>query len=289
MKLLKNKLAVTIIVLAVTFLILIISTYDRDKKSVVENGAGVVLNPVQKLVYKGTDEVIRTVDFFLNFSEIKNENKDLTKENEELKGKILEYSDLAEENARLKKILNFTEEKNNYEYIGCDIIGYPNNNILQGYIVNKGENANIKKGMVVIASEGLVGQVTSVGSNWSIIQSLTNENIVVAVMADSTREATGYIKGFKDNKNRNMAKVYDLPVESEIKEGDVIMTSGVGMLYPKEIRIGEVVSVEEDKVKVMKSAVVKPYVDFNKLEELFIIVPKEIRELSDGRIEIKYD
>ena len=58
------------------------------------------------------------------------------------------------------------------------------------------------------------------------------------------------------------------------------MTSGVGMLYPKEIRIGEVIEVEEDKVKVMKNAIVKPYVDFNKLEELFIVSPKDTREIK---------
>lgn len=280
MKLLKNKLAVTIIVLSVAFLILIISTVKRDNKSLIESGAGAALNPVQSVIYKATNRVKESVDFFLNFSEVRNENKNLIKENEQLKDKLLQNSDLADENERLRKILNFTEEHNNYDYVGCDIIGYPNNNISEGYIINKGENANIQKGMVVIAAEGLVGQVTSVGSNWSIVQSLANENIVVAVMADSTREATGYIKGYKDRQNRNLAKVYDLPIDSEIKEGDVIMTSGVGMLYPKEIRIGEVTKVEEDKVKVMKSAEVKPYVDFNKLEELFIIVPKETREVK---------
>lgn len=285
MKLLKNKLAVTIIVLSVTFLVLIIATFKRENKSMIESGAGAALNPVQSIVYKATNRVKESVDFFLNFSEVKEENKNLITENEKLKDKLLEYSDLADENERLRQILNFTEEHNNYDYVGCDIIGYPNNNISDGYFINKGENANIQKGMVVVAAQGLVGQVTSVGSNWSIVQSLANENIVVAVMADSTREATGYIKGYKDRQNRNLAKVYDLPIDSEIKEGNVIMTSGVGMLYPKEIRIGEVTKVEEDKVKVMKSAIVKPYVDFNKLEELFVIVPKDIRDTK----EVKYN
>lgn len=285
MKLLKNKLAVTIIVLSVTFLVLIIATFKRENKSMIESGAGAALNPVQSIVYKATNRVKESVDFFLNFSEVKEENKNLITENEKLEDKLLEYSDLADENERLRQILNFTEEHNNYDYVGCDIIGYPNNNISDGYFINKGENANIQKGMVVVAAQGLVGQVTSVGSNWSIVQSLANENIVVAVMADSTREATGYIKGYKDRQNRNLAKVYDLPIDSEIKEGDVIMTSGVGMLYPKEIRIGEVTKVEEDKVKVMKSAIVKPYVDFNKLEELFVIVPKDIRDTK----EVKYN
>lgn len=280
MKLLKNKLAVTVIVLSVAFLALIISTVKRENKSIIESGAGAALNPVQGILYKVTDRVKESVDFFLNFSEVKSKNEKLTSENEKLKEQLLQYSDLEDENKRLRDVLSFTEEHNNYNYVGCDIIGYPNNNILEGYIINKGKNANLQKGMVVISGEGLVGQVTSVGSNWSIVQSLTNENIVVAVMVDSTREATGYIKGYKDNKNKNMAKVYDLPIDSKVKKGDVIMTSGVGMFYPKEIRIGKVVNVEEDKIKVMKSATVEPYVDFNKLEELFVIVPKDTREVK---------
>lgn len=280
MKLLKNKLAVTIIELSVTFLGLIVYTVKRENKNIIESGAGSTLNPLQSIIYKGTNKVKETLDFFLNFSDVKAENKELIKKNEELEDKLLTYSDLKDENERLRQILNFTEERNNYNYIACDIIGYSGGNFLDGYIVNKGKNADIQKGMIVIASQGLVGQVTNVGENWSIIQSLVNENISVSVMVESTRDATGYLKGFKDSQNRNLAKVYDLPMESEIKEGDVIMTSGVGMIYPKEIKIGEVISVEEDKVKVMKTAVVKPYVDFNKLEELFIVSPKDTREIK---------
>ncbi|AIY80556.1 rod shape-determining protein MreC [Clostridium botulinum] len=280
MKFLKNKLAVTIIVLSVTFLGLIVYTVKRENKTVIENGASNALKPAQTLIYKATNRVKETLDFFLNFSEVKDQSKKLTVENEELKSKLIQYSNLEEENERLRSIVNFAEQNNNYNYIGCDIIGYSGGNFLDGYIVNKGENEGIKKGMVVMAAQGLVGQVTSVGSNWSIVQSLINENIAVSVMVESTRESTGYLKGYKDNKNRNLAKVYNLPIDSEIKEGDVIITSGVGMIYPKEIKIGEVTHVEEDKIKVMKSAVVKPYVDFNKLEELFIVSPKDTREIK---------
>jgi len=281
MKLLRNKLAVTIIVLSVSFLVLIVYTVKKDNRSIIENGAGSTLNPLQSLVYNGTNKIKETLDFFLNFSEVKAQNKELINKNQELEDKLATYSDLKEENDRLRDVLNFTEERNNYNYISCDIIGYSGGNFLDGYIVNKGKNDNIQKGMIVIAAQGLVGQVTSVGNNWSIIQSLVNENIAVSVMVQSTRDAaTGYLKGFRDSKNSNLAKVYDLPMDSEVKAGDVIMTSGVGMLYPKEIRIGEVTSVEEDKVKVMKSAVVKPYVDFNKLEELFIVSPKDTREIK---------
>ena len=283
MKLLKNKLAVTIIVLSVTFLGLIAYTVKKENRSIIESGAGSALNPVQILLYSVTDEIKETLDFFLNFSEVKSQNKELVNENEELKNKLAQYSDLKEENERFREMLNFAEERDNYNYIGCDIISYSGGSFNDGYVVNKGTNDNVAKGMVVITNKGLVGQVTSVGTNWSIVQTLTNENIAVSVMVESTRDATGYITGYKeDSQNRNLAKVYDLPMDSEVKEGDVILTSGVGMVYPKEIRIGEVIKVEEDKVKVMKSAIVKPYVDFNKLEDLFIVSPKDTRE-------VKYD
>ena len=281
MKLLKNKLTVTIIVLSVAFLGLITLTVSRDDKGL-ESGAGSTLNPVQKVAYGFNRGVKDFVDFFLNFSDVRDENKELKKENDKLKAEIDEYSKLKEENERLQKVLNFKDEKNNYDYIGTNIIGISGDSILNGYIVDRGKDDGIEKGMVVISADGLVGQVSSVGKNWAIVQCIVNENVKVAVMVDSTRENTGILQGYKDYFNNNLAKVLNLPMDSEVKEGDIIVTSGLGGYYPKEIKIGEVVSVEEDRVKVMKSAIVKPYVDFNKIEELFIVAPKDKRE-------IKYD
>lgn len=281
MKLLKNKLTVTIIVLSVAFLGLITFTVSRENKGL-ESGAGSTLNPVQKVAYGFNRGVKDFVDFFLNFSDVRDENKELKKENDKLKAEIDEYSKLKEENERLQKVLNFKDEKNNYDYIGTNIIGISGDSILNGYIVDRGKDDGIEKGMVVISADGLVGQVSSVGNNWAIVQCIVNENVKVAVMVDSTRENTGILQGYKDYFNNNLAKVLNLPMDSEVKEGDIIVTSGLGGYYPKEIKIGEVVSVEEDRVKVMKSAILKPYVDFNKIEELFIVAPKDKRE-------IKYD
>lgn len=281
MRFFRNKLAVTVLVLSVGFLALIFYSVKTDKANAVQSGAAATLNPAQSIIYKTTNRVKETLDFFLNFSEVKNQNKELTKENEELKTQILENSDVVNENERLREILNFTKEKDNYNYVACDIIGFSNGNFVDGYIINKGAKDNIKKGMVVIAAKGLVGQITSVSNSSSVVQSIMNENIAVSVMVDSTREATGYLKGYKDRDNNNLAKVYELPADSEIKEGDVIMTSGVGGIYPKEIKIGEVQKVMEDNTKVTKTAIVKPYVDFNKLEELVVVCPKDTSDTSD--------
>ena len=282
MKLLKNKLAVTIIVLSVAYLGIIIYTMNNELKGIVSSGVGSAVNPLQKVVYSINDKIKGTLDFFLNFSKIKEENEELTKENIDLENKLLEYDKLKEENDRLREVLNFKNSKNNYDYLGCEIIGYSGESFSSGYVIDKGENDGLKKDMIVISNKGLVGQVTSTGSNWAIVQSLINENIAVSVMVNSTRETTGILKGYVTHSNQNLTKVTNLPIDSAIKEGDVIVTSGLGQIYPKEVRIGEVVSVETDEVKVMKTAIVKPFVDFNKLEELFVVIPKETRE-------VKYD
>ena len=281
MKLLKNKLAVTIIVLSVTFLGIIIFSVKNGSDSI-SSGIGAVVSPLQKIVYKANDKLKSSVEFFVNFSKVKQENEELKIKNSELENQMIEYKALKDENERLREVLNFKENKNNYDYIGVNIIGYSGGTVSNGYIIDKGTNDGVEKDMIIINYQGLVGKVTKAESNYSIVETILNENMAVSVMVDSTRETTGILRGYKENKNEDLVKVYNLPIDSEIKEGDVILTSGLGMIYPKEIRIGEVVSVETDNVMVMKNALVKPYVDFNKLEELFIVVPKD-------KVNVKYD
>lgn len=280
MSFLKNKLTVTVIVLSVSFLILIGYTSKREKISTAENGIGVALNSVQGVIYSFNNKIKNNVRFIIDFSKVKKENEELRAENTKLQDKALKYDALENENERLRTMLNFKNQREEYEYIGCDIIGKSGNNWLDGFIINRGTDDGIKKRMVVITGEGLVGQVTSVGNNWSIVQSLVNENIAVAGLVNSTRENDGVVKGYRDINDKLLAKLYYLPLDSQVKKGDVILTSGLGGLYPKEIKIGTVIDIEEDKGKLIKNAVIEPSVDFNKLEELFIVVPKNDREVK---------
>ena len=134
--------------------------------------------------------------------------------------------------------------------------------------------------MIVIAADGLVGQVTSVGSNWSIIKTILNEDVAVSVKISRTKENTGILRSYRESVDKSIVKVENLPMNSDVKAGDKIVTSGLGQIYPKDIVVGTVKSVEEDKVNVMKNAVIEPEVNFNKLEELFIVVPKDKRDIK---------
>lgn len=272
MKPFKNKLAVTIFLLSVAFCGMIIYSLQSDANGI-SSSVSTVVSPLQKIVYNINSRVKETVDFFLNFSEVKLENEELKEKNTKLANELIEYESLKDEVERLREALNFTESKNNYNYVGVNIIGYSGSSLSDGYIIDKGSNDGIAKNMVVVSSKGLVGKVTKVSSNFAIVQSILNENIAVAVMDQQTREAVGVLQGLSDKKDNNMPVVYNLPINSDVKEGDIIITSGLGKIYPKEIPVGTVVSVEEDNVKVMKSAVVEPFVNFNELEELFVVIP----------------
>lgn len=281
---LKNKLTVTIIVLSVTFLILIGYSVKRKNISFVENGVGASINSVQGVFYNFNSKVKDIIGFVYNYSDIRKEDEELRKKNNDLEGKLSNYKSLIEENERLRNMVNFKNQRSEYDYVGCDIKSKSGGSYLDQFVINKGTKDGIEKQMVVITAEGLVGMVTSVGTNWSTVQTLVNENFAVSAMVESTGENDGIVKGYKSGENKDLAKLYYLSIKSTIKEGDTISTSGIGRLYPKGIRIGKVIKVEEDKGKVMKNAVLEPYVNFNKLQEVFVVIPKN---KSDNK-EIRY-
>ncbi|WP_139905176.1 rod shape-determining protein MreC [Clostridium thermarum] len=274
MKFLKNKLAVAIIVLSVTFLIFIAQSAKRENKTLLEGGIGAAFNKVQGVVYSINDSINGFFSFIFHFNEVKKENEELRKRNAELEEKALMYDSVKSENDRLTKNLNFIKRNSDYDYVMCQIVNVSGNSILDGYVIDKGTKDGVIKGRVVATSEGLVGQVTTTYETWSIVQNISNENIGVGAMIQSTGEK-GIIRGYKDSSKNPLAKMFYVPIESEIKVGDVIVTSGDGYKYPKGVRIGEVIDIEEDRARVMKNAVIKPYVDLNRLEEVFIILPKD--------------
>ena len=278
MKFFKNKLAVTVIVLSVAFLGIIIFTVKSDSKNPISGGVGTVLNPVQKVVYTISDKVHDVFDFFYNFSDVKNENNDLKKKNLELENQLVEYNELKRQNDVLRGIVDFSKENNQYKYIGTNIIGKSGNSFVEGNTIDKGSSEGIKKDYIVISPEGLVGVVTEVHSNWSKIQTLLNENVAVAATIEGdSNSGDGIVKGYR-NGSEMQAEITNLPMNSTIKEGETVVTSGLGGYYPKGIRIGEVTSVQSDDVKVMKTAILKTYVDFNNLQELFVVVPPSERD-----------
>jgi rod shape-determining protein MreC len=276
-----KKLTVVVILLSVTFLILISYSINRSRVSPLESGFGYAIGGVERVLYKAGSSIKESFSFITNIKNLKTQNEELIKKNNELEQKSLEYDFLKSENQKLKDILNFNTERSDYSYLPCDIISKTGSSYLDGYIINRGYKDGIKNGMAVLVPEGLVGQVTSTAANWSTVQTLSNENIAVAVLIQNTNENVGIVRGYRDSDNNLLAKVYLLPIDSEIKKDDIILTSGTGNLYPRGIRIGKVLYVEEDKGRIQKTAVIEPFADFTKITTVEVVVPKQISDAGE--------
>lgn len=275
----KNKIIIAILVLCVGFFALIGYTAKNNDMNMVGNGIGTVISPLQKFFYKVNIKIRDVGSFIFNFSDVKKKNEQLEKENNKLKNSLIEYENTKEENEKLKKMLDYTEDKSEYNYLCSDIVGIAGSSYIDGYIINKGTKDGIQKRMIAITDEGLVGQITSVGNNWSIIQTLGNENISVAAFNERSKETNGIVKGYRDG-NEVLAKIETSNLESDIKNGDTIITSGLGGIYPKGISIGKIEKIIEDKGQFVKYGVIKPTVNMSKLEKVLIVVPKEERKVK---------
>lgn len=270
----KNKLAVAICVLSVGFLVLIGYSAHREKASAIENGVKVPINSVQGVVYSIGAKVKEYGGFIFSFSKVKKQNEDLIKQNDELRNELLDYQSIKDERDRLYKENNFKENNKDFNFIGCRIIGRIGGSSINGFEIDRGTKDGLKKGMIAVNDDGLVGQVTAVSNNSSVVQSLSNENIQVAAMVKDTLDSDGIVKGYQDENGNLMAKIYHLPLNSTIKKDNVILTSGMGNFYPRGIKIGIVTDIIVDNINLETDAVIKPSVDFNKLQEFMIIVPK---------------
>lgn len=280
-KITRYKNVFIVLMLCLSFVLLISLTSNREKVSFMEDGMAVPINGIQSVVFKLSNGISDGIKTLTKFTKLKDENEQLTNEIADLQMEINELNVVKKDYEDLKKMLNYKDTHDEYEYIGCEIIGVSGNSYFEGFVINRGSIHGIEKRMVAISPNGLVGQVTAVGTNWARIQTLANENIAVAGYIDETEEVNGIVKGYKDYDNKVLAKVEVPTLDSDLKNGDTVYTSGVGDVYPKGIKIGKVIEVYEDKSKVVKYGIIEPSVEINKIDKLYIIVPKKIREYDE--------
>ncbi|MBO1265765.1 rod shape-determining protein MreC [Proteiniclasticum sp. SCR006] len=279
-KLLKSKLSRKIVILTAVLLVLFGITVYKDNKSLVESGAGAALNPVQKVIYSTNKRMESLIDFFLRYEDVKKENEDLLLENIELEAKLRSFESLQEENEKLKEMFSIKNRQDQYDYLGTNVIGRTGGGIITSYIIDKGSDDGLQAGMAVMSQEGIVGQITETAATWSVVETLSSENISIHVTTVEDKMNSGILEGHIGSGQKQMAKISYLPIDSSIKEGDDVVTSGLGRFYPPDFYIGEVVRVEEDKGNLMKTAIVETAVNFNDTRMLFVILPKNMEDVE---------
>jgi rod shape-determining protein MreC len=182
-----------------------------------------------------------------------------------------DFHGLTEENRQLKEVLGFSQGLE-YKNIPAKIIGKDPQNYHATLTVNKGSLAGVRKNMPVIAiqggKQGLVGKIAQAGLNASIIQPLYDPTAFVAARLLTSRYE-GLVSGSGDESVKmRYVKRY---ARSNIRYGDIVVTSGMKSLYPSGIVIGTIKAILARDYDTSLELEIEPIIDFNRLEYLYIL------------------
>ena len=183
----------------------------------------------------------------------------------ELEKKLAELEEARLENERLRNLLGFEQKARKYSTPAL-VIGRDPNNWSSVIFIDKGVNDAIEKDMVVISGQGLVGRVREVGRMMSKVMLINDIDSKVGAIVQKNREQ-GLLVGTAEGKCR---LIY-LSLDSDVEEGDKILTSGMGGIYPKGILVGQVGQVAKERGRLYKYAIVETSSELSKLEEVLCI------------------
>lgn len=194
----------------------------------------------------------------------------LQKQIRQLEGEVARLQEFRAESERLRRLLDFREKtRDRYELMAADVIGRDPGNWFGTIAVDRGAADGVGPDMPVLLPEGLVGRVLRVSQHTSEVLLLTDPRSSVGGTVQVTRTPgvlRGVVNGFGQLRMTYLVK--DAPVE----KGQVVVTSGLGGIFPGGIPVGKIVSVRPEPTGLTKEALVQPLVDFARLEEVFILV-----------------
>ena len=230
--------------------------------------------------------VLQLVAFTDSIEQRAEKLQNLSQENQQLRRQVFELSltnqrlqDVLIENIRLRRLLQLQKESE-YGYIAARVIGFGREATLHSLILNVGSEDSVRKNMPVVSHEGLVGKILKVEADESIAQILMDRNSLVSARLQKSREV-GVI-GWSGNLWLDLNYVAKDVV---VQPGELVITSGLSRIYPPGLKIGVVGEVETNQYELFQKIIVKNSVNYNNLEEVFILlVPDTVRN-SGGEID----
>ena len=224
-----------------------------------------LIKPVLQVTHQLSGYFKSGIDEAKGIHKVYQENKNLVKQLAEERNKTVIETEVLQENARLRKLLGFKKEIV-HEVVPAQIIARDISFWSRWIVLDKGSNDGVRPGMVLVNDQGLAGRVISAGAHVSRAILIIDGESRVSVIVQTTRD-TGLLEGRGDESP--LVKL--LPLGSTVKPGDAVITSGLGGAYPKGLPIGYVETIREDKDGLHLVATVKPFVDFNKIEEVLCL------------------
>lgn len=198
---------------------------------------------------------------------VADENRRLRERVAQLEGENVALREARIDYDRLHADLGFIQSSP-VKLIPANIIGRRPDPKFDTFVLSVGTNNGVHVKSVVVTRSGVVGHVYEVTATTASVLMLTDQNTSVGVRVQrANSRATGVCKG----DNSPLLTVFYLPPDADIKKDDVIVTSGLGGVYPPGRLVGTVLEVKEDKSSLLKRARVRPAVDFDRLEEVYVL------------------
>ncbi len=189
----------------------------------------------------------------------------LSQENQGLRSEAGRCQALSAENERLRALLNL-REKMSFSTISASVIGRDFNALRPFLVINKGTRHGVRPYAPVLTQGGLVGKVLEAGFFSAKVILINDPDLAVPARVARTREQ-GLVSGTLDGR----CKLRFLDIDSEIEEGDLVVTSGLNMTYPEDIPLGRVRAVGAESSGLSKFAVIETAVPLSSLEEVLVV------------------
>jgi rod shape-determining protein MreC len=268
---LNRTLGVFLVLITLSFFLVMFST--RPFISNVKEFGFSVFSGFHSLVTGVQGYFKNTVQSIRVLGDLKDEYEELSQQLDRYANMEREFADIRLENKRLKELLGFSNSIS-VKHVPARITGKNPDNMYSALIVNKGTIHGIKKNMPVIAynggMQGLVGKVVQTGRFESMIMPLHDITSHVTARLSSSRYE-GIISGQGSQDDELVMHYIKKRARDEINNGDVVITSGMGGVYPAGIPVGRVDSIAAHEYKSSLLLSLEPVVDFSRLEYVFIL------------------
>ncbi|MBS3983267.1 MAG: rod shape-determining protein MreC [Dethiobacter sp.] len=268
----KRKRMLTLFLVLTLLLVLTQRTVARQGITVAEEALLTVVAPVQGVFGRFARSVEGLLISVKGYQFLVAENRRLQ---DELAATLVLEARLTEfrhENHRLRQMLNF-EARSEHQLIAAEVVARDPSGWFQTVSINKGSLHGVAENLAVVTSEGLVGSVLAVSPVTSQVLLLTDSRRAVSAMVQRSREpgTVGVVEANADLPG--YLRMINLPRDANIQPGDTIISSGLGGIYPQGLVLGYVLEMVEEELGLLRFALLRPAANFNRLEEVFVVVP----------------
>lgn len=230
----------------------------------------VISQPFLKFSTSVTNSVNDFLDRFVRTEELYLENEDLKAQLQEANEKLVEYESIKRENEQFREFLELKETNPDYDFETATVIGRDSTNRFGSFTIDKGSLNGIEVADPVITSDGLVGIVWEVGLTYAHVRTVLDISVEVGVYSITTRDS-GIVTGDISLSSDGLCKLKYLPKNSGISAGDLVVTSGIGGVFTKNLVVGTVKSVEIDSNGLSLSATITPAADILNVTDVLVI------------------